>query len=122
MPPGLASAALRLARRSDGEERANYSVAVDAAEAAPRQFGDAAADHLGIEVEAVGHPVPAGALGQPHQPVGQRAAVLLVDVGLDQGRDGLSDAGLHLPDRVGELVVTTGPAAEQQLERALVLG
>src|SRR4051794_41111094 len=55
------------------------SVAVDAAETAPRQFGDAAADDFGIEVEAVGHPVPAGALGQPDQPVGQRAAMLLVD-------------------------------------------
>src|SRR5439155_7202379 len=59
--------------------------AMDAPQAGPGQVGDAAAEDGRVLLAAPEHPPAAGRLGQAHDPVGQEAAVVVVDVGLDEG-------------------------------------
>ena len=62
-------------------------------EAGPGQVADLAGDLVGVEVVALLDEAAAGALGQADEGVGEREAVLVVDVGGDQRGDRGGDPG-----------------------------
>ena len=66
---------------------------MDAAQAGPGEVADLAGDLVGVEVVAALDEAAAGALGQADEGVGERQAVLVVDVGGDQRGDRLGDPG-----------------------------
>ena len=71
------------------------SAAVDPAQAGPGELADLPGELVGVEVLAALDQPSAGALGQPDEGVGERHAMLLVDVGGDQRGDGLGHPGGH---------------------------
>ena len=60
--------------------------------------------------------MPAGAFGHADHGVGQEAAVVLVEPGVDEGVDGLGDGVLDLAHRPRQLGVVGDVAAEEQVE------
>ena len=87
-----------------GDRRAS---AVDAAQAGPGQVADLLGDDVGIELLAAFDEAPARPLGEADEGVGERQAVLVVDVGGDQRGDRLHHAVRHPAHGPAELLVAS---------------
>src|SRR5689334_7500096 len=89
---------------------------MDAAQAGIREVGDLPSEDVGIEVEAVGDPVPTGSLGQADDAERERAPVLVVEVRVDQAGDRVGEERLDGVERVRKLGVESHAPTEQKGE------
>ena len=71
---------------------------------------------LGLGAGALRHEPPAGPLGHPHDPVGQQAAVVVVEAGIDQRVDRLGDGVLDGAQRAAQLLVVCVVTSVEQAE------
>ncbi|MDQ1425056.1 MAG: hypothetical protein QOD72_2554, partial [Acidimicrobiaceae bacterium] len=86
------------------------------AEAGPGEVGYLVSDPIGIEPFAVGYETATRRLGQANESGRQEALVFGVDVGADEGGDGLGHCLLDAAYSIGELLVAARPAAEKEQE------
>ena len=111
----------RKARRKRGWSNASV-FGLDGAEAGPGEGGHLAGDLVRVELVTELDQSTARTLGQADEGMGERLAMLLVDVDGDQRGDRRGGLGGDLAHRVVELLVAARAGAEQEAERVVVLG
>ena len=113
-----------LCTRADGLADLS-SVGVHGAQTGPGQVGHAPGQLLRLLVErrrvrSLLDEAAAGALGHADDAVGQQAAVVVVEPGVDQGVDGLGDGVLHGSQGPTQLLVVSMVSPVEQPEFGLV--
>ena len=93
----------------------------DGAQSGPGEVGDDLGDLIGIELVAALDEQTAGAFGEPHEGVGQRGSVTLVDVDRDQGSNRFGGLGGDALHRSVELVVSPRARTEQESEGVVII-